>query len=249
MLPRSRRRPCPVAAWATWTSDSALPIRRAEQSSHGAGRKAGPVPRRGTGGLSVGAYTPGMPRIDAPTVAEHRRLRHAALLDAARQILLEDGVGALHMRAVAERAGLARNSVYEYFRSRDDLVVAVCADDFAAWSADVETELGGLADPDERVLRYVEVQLEFVAAGRHRIAALVGRAQLGPAAHEQMSHMHERLAAPLVVALEQLGVPEPMLSAVLVSGVLNAATQRIEAGVDPETVSATALRLVRDGLF
>jgi hypothetical protein len=51
------------------------------------------------------------------------------------------------------------------------------------------------------------------------------------------------------VALEQLGVPEPMLSAVLVSGVLNAATQRIEAGVDPETVSAAALRLVRDGLF
>lgn len=106
--------------------------------------------------------------------------------------------------------------------------------------------MGGLADPDERVPRYVEVQLEFVAArAATRVAALVGRAQLGPAAHEQMSHMHERLAAPLVVALEQLGVPEPMLSAVLVSGVLNAATQRIEAGVDPETVSATALRLVR----
>ena len=49
-------------------------------------------------------------------------MQRAALLDAARSLLSEGGTDALTFPALAERTGLARSSVYEYFRSRAAVV-------------------------------------------------------------------------------------------------------------------------------
>src|SRR5207253_7362858 len=80
-----------------------------------------------------GRYAGRMPRIEAPTVAEHRNRQRAALLRAAEELLVEEGYAALRFSAVARRAGLARSSVYEYFTSKDDLVAAVWEDVLPRW--------------------------------------------------------------------------------------------------------------------
>jgi len=49
----------------------------------------------------------------------------AAIIDAAAQVLQEEGFISLTSRRVAERAGLKPQLVYYYFRTMDDLVVAV----------------------------------------------------------------------------------------------------------------------------
>jgi AcrR family transcriptional regulator len=56
--------------------------------------------------------------------ARGRRTR-AGLLAAARSLLVEGGVGALTMNAVAERAGVTRKAVYLHFANRGELVTAV----------------------------------------------------------------------------------------------------------------------------
>jgi AcrR family transcriptional regulator len=70
-------------------------------------------------------------------VAEHRTMQRDALLDAARSLLSEGGTEALTFPALAERTGLARSSVYEYFRSRAAVVEELCAVDFPVWAAEV----------------------------------------------------------------------------------------------------------------
>lgn len=63
-------------------------------------------------------------RLDAvsdPSNARSRRTR-AALLDATRAILEDEGFEALTMAAVAERAGVSRRAVYLHFASRAALV-------------------------------------------------------------------------------------------------------------------------------
>lgn len=62
--------------------------------------------------------------IVVPTNARSRRTR-AALLDAARVLLEENGPAALTMAATAERAGVSRRSVYLHFATRADLLVAL----------------------------------------------------------------------------------------------------------------------------
>jgi AcrR family transcriptional regulator len=51
--------------------------------------------------------------------------RRAALLDAATQLLAEDGIDAISMDTVAARAGVSRALVYKHFTDRHDLLAEV----------------------------------------------------------------------------------------------------------------------------
>jgi len=62
-----------------------------------------------------------MPRIETQTLAEHRDWRRNQLIEAAASIALESGGSSVTVAAVAQRAGLSRTSVYEYFGSSADL--------------------------------------------------------------------------------------------------------------------------------
>jgi AcrR family transcriptional regulator len=63
---------------------------------------------------------------DRPLRSDARASR-ATLLAAARELVAEDGLDALTVVGVAERARLNRSTAYQHFRSRDDLVDAVGA--------------------------------------------------------------------------------------------------------------------------
>jgi AcrR family transcriptional regulator len=51
--------------------------------------------------------------------------RYAAIVEAARALASESGLGAVQIVPVAERVGIAAGTVYRYFPSKDDLVAAV----------------------------------------------------------------------------------------------------------------------------
>jgi AcrR family transcriptional regulator len=58
-----------------------------------------------------------------------RAANRAAILDAARRVASKTELGEIALRAVAAEAGYAPASVYEYFRNRAELVLALAADD------------------------------------------------------------------------------------------------------------------------
>src|SRR5262245_66027959 len=60
----------------------------------------------------------------SPTQAATRR----RLLDAARELATEGGYGAVNMRKVAERAGLSAPAAYQYFSSKDQILVDLLVD-------------------------------------------------------------------------------------------------------------------------
>ena len=107
-----------------------------------------------------------MPKIDAPTVAEHRANQERALLDAARELLLASGRAAITPAAVGAAAGLARSSVYKYFSSGEEILTRIAAEAFADWGARVSDAVGRAADADGRVDTYVRTTLEL-ALGAH----------------------------------------------------------------------------------
>ena len=79
-----------------------------------------------------------MPRIDAPTVAEHRDMRRASLLAAARDLLREGGSGALTMGALAQATGLSRPAVYEYFPSTDAVIAHLVVEELRRWHEQID---------------------------------------------------------------------------------------------------------------
>ncbi len=78
-------------------------------------------------------------------------MQRGALLDAARSLLSEGGTEALTFPALAERTGLARSSVYEYFRSRAAVVEELCAVDFPVWAAEIEAAMEQAPSPEAKI--------------------------------------------------------------------------------------------------
>ncbi|MFF6784521.1 TetR family transcriptional regulator [Streptomyces sp. NPDC012510] len=184
-------------------------------------------------------------------MAEHRSMQRAALLDAARSLLSDGGTEALTFPALAERTGLARSSVYEYFRSRAAVVEELCEVDFPLWAAEVEAAMAAVERAEDKVEAYVRKQLELVGDQRHRAVVAISASELDAGAREKIRAAHGGLIAMIVEALAGLGQAEPRLAAMLLQGVVDAAVRRIELGaaedsaVITEAAVGVALRGVR----
>ncbi|WP_019549135.1 TetR/AcrR family transcriptional regulator [Streptomyces sulphureus] len=183
-------------------------------------------------------------------MAEHRNMQRAALLDAARSLLSEGGTEALTFPALAQRTGLARSSVYEYFRSRAAVVEELCAVDFPVWAAEVEAAMAAEESPEAQLAAYVRSQLSLVADRRHRAVVAISVGELDGAARERIRAAHGGLIAMIVDALGQLGHEQPRLVAMMLQGVVDAAVRRIELGAaeEPEQVVEAAVGFALRGV-
>ncbi len=186
-----------------------------------------------------------MPRINAATVAEHRARQRRAVLDAARDLLAETGT-APSLAEVGRRAGLARSSVYEYARSRDDLMADVVADVFPAWADRIRSAIDAAPTPADKVWAYVESNVAFFTGAEQRVARALG-AVVDPAIlHGPLSEFHRTLQEPLRDALRELGEPEPAVVADLVDAMLLSATKTLRTSAHADaTGSAAALGPLR----
>lgn len=180
-----------------------------------------------------------MPKIRAASVAEHRQQQRAALLDAARALLAEGGGEALTFAALAVRTGLARSSVYEYFRSRAAVVEELCAVDLPLWAAEIEAGMAVCDGAFDRLEAYIRGQLQLAADPRHLAVTAISEQELDDAARERIRAAHGGLVALVVDALGELGHTRPRLAASLLQGVVEAAARQAER-CGPEEAAAVA---------
>ncbi|PWI15170.1 TetR family transcriptional regulator [Streptomyces sp. Act143] len=183
-------------------------------------------------------------------MAEHRSMQRAALLDAARSLLSEGGTEALTFPALAERTGLARSSVYEYFRSRAAVVEELCEVDFPVWAAEVAAAMGAAEGAEAKVEAYVRRQLALVGDRRHRAVVAISASELDAGAREKIRAAHGGLVAMIGEALAEMGHAEPRLAAMLLQGVVDAAVRRIELGAaeDPVAITEAAVAMALRGV-
>ncbi|WLQ45249.1 helix-turn-helix domain containing protein [Streptomyces laculatispora] len=183
-------------------------------------------------------------------MAEHRTMQRGALLDAARSLLSEGGTEALTFPALAERTGLARSSVYEYFRSRAAVVEELCTVDFPVWAAEVENAMERAQTPQEKIEAYVRRQLDLVGDRRHRAVVAISASELDAGAREKIRAAHGGLIAMIVEALGDLGHEQPRLAAMLLQGSVDAAVRRIELSVaeQPDVIADTAVAMILCGV-
>jgi len=188
-----------------------------------------------------------MPKISAPTVAEHREQRRAALLEAAAALILREGT--FTVAEVATEVGLSRSAVYEYYNSAADLIADVLVDELAEWSATLVSATESVAEPHARIRAWVQAVLEYVRDGRHALVRAAGSVDLPPTRRAQVQAQHRDLIQPLSAAVTELGVDDPAAVAGLVWGVVDAAIARIEAGMTTaEREMSVVLDFIQGGL-
>jgi AcrR family transcriptional regulator len=72
---------------------------------------------------------------------EQKEVRRRAILEAAVALFEETSYGEVTMAAVAERAALAKGTVYLYFRTKEELFLAILGEQFAHWFDAVDERL------------------------------------------------------------------------------------------------------------
>src|SRR5688572_29707153 len=87
------------------------------------------------------------------------------IMDAARELILEQGVEAVSMRKIAERIEYSPTAIYQHFADKEALLHAMCERDFDALGEDMREKTAHVADPVERIMMlghgYVRFPMEF----------------------------------------------------------------------------------------
>lgn len=184
-----------------------------------------------------------MPRITAATVVEHRLNQERKLLDVAHDMLKDTG-DVPSLGEVAQRAGLARTSVYHYFKSREDLLNALVRDVFPKWAERVTNAMEAEAEPKAKILAYALANVQLVNEGAHAVATALANLSPSEALDEQAAFMHRAIKEPLVETLAELGVSDPEGVAELINAVVHASTRALESGQPIERVVANLTAVI-----
>ena len=172
-------------------------------------------------------HNEGVPKISAPSIAEHHEARRDALLAAATQLMLSGTP--FTVAQVATEVGLSRSAVYEYYASAADLVADVLVDEMALWVDEISPMVEAESEPLARIETWVRGVLGYVKDGRHVLVKSAGSVELPEARRVQVTSMHRELVAPLVQALTELEVPDIRQYSAFCWGVLDSAIMRVES--------------------
>lgn len=186
-----------------------------------------------------------MPKINAPTVAEHRAQQREALIGVAIDLLVNEGAAAVTPAAVGARAGLARSSVYQYFDSSAALLATITEEAFRRSNEALAGAMATAGDPVERVEAFFRESLRLGAEGAHRPAEVLMGAGLPPACQERLMELHLEQVEPFRASVREIGVPDPSLTADLIAGMLHSALSAVDRGAPLDTVTDHTLELVR----
>jgi AcrR family transcriptional regulator len=186
-----------------------------------------------------------MPRIRGASIEEHHEMVWADLAEAMRQLLLERDYDSINMGHIAARAGLARNTLYNYARDKSALVVALTERAGRPAVERVAAITARSAEPAaERMREIVEAVLE---AFTDQVLQLMFRPGLGLPVAEAPKGPDSPLHA-IVVEVENVvrdgiargefrDVGDVHLAVELLSGVMRAGAERI--GRAPAAFAAT----------
>lgn len=98
--------------------------------------------------------------------ARHREAAEtrAAILRAAERVFASAGYGSARTDAIADAARVNKALLYYYFRGKEELYCAVLEDQFRAITRHMDDALAGGGSAQEKLLRYVSVHFDFIAA-------------------------------------------------------------------------------------
>ena len=190
-----------------------------------------------------------MPRIETETLAQHRDWRRSQLIDAAAGIALESGGAAVTVAAVAQRAGLSRTSVYEYFGSSAELVADLVIDELQSFAQTLQSAVADCTDATCVVRCWIQGALTYIADGRHLLAKALNATAMPASRSQKIAMAHRELMAPLMSAVKELGVEDTQRALLFIQAVTDVSTKRIESGHDAESEIAYAITFCINGLI
>lgn len=184
-----------------------------------------------------------MPKINASSVAEHRKMRHSQVLHSAVDLLTNNGPSAVTPAAVAKRCGIARSSVYQYFPSSGALIAGAIENLFVDANERIATAVAAAGDnPAAQLRAYVYAALVSAEEG-HSPATMMHLSDLPPDCRRRIGDLHREMGTPLRgivrIARPELSESDVTCLATLGLGSLLSASALLQQGERVTTLAET----------
>jgi TetR/AcrR family transcriptional regulator, cholesterol catabolism regulator len=149
-----------------------------------------------------------------PLTEEEQKLRRGEIFAAAVHLFIEKGFNETSMREIADAAGMGKSTLYDYFKSKDEILLSYFEDEIQSIT-ERAVEIGNLQIPAvEKLRRVVQAQLEYLVANKAFYMRLTVEAQrLGLESQYRLQasrHAYQDLICSLVEAGIQEGSFRPV---------------------------------------
>lgn len=202
-----------------------------------------------------------VPKISASSVKEHHEIMFEKLVDAAEEILRGSGPDALTAGAVASRTGIARNSIYRYVASVDDLRILVLERYLPKWQERAYTVIDESLSPLDQLVALVEISLVLGKETGHqwlidvlRSARMKGyrlvTSDVDPSlADDPKSTMvvdfHRDLAARITALWREVDTVNADINSRVTRSLMDAGLRAIDDGIELDKVTLAVTRALR----
>lgn len=160
-----------------------------------------------------------------------------AIVDAAEEIVQVGGAEALTVGAVADRVGLARNSLYRYVKSLDQLRGLVMERHVPEMFGTILRAVREAEDPEVALEAYVRTNLLIAADGRN--VWLMGLAEgLTGNLPERITELYVTLMREITAVLRHFDPETTLFTGEMVNSVVVAGFTAVERGDDPELIKS-----------
>jgi TetR/AcrR family fatty acid metabolism transcriptional regulator len=102
--------------------------------------------------------------------------KYAAILDAAEQVIAQQGYHAAQISRIASQAGVAAGTVYLYFKNKPDLLICLFRERLKMLIDKMRQVIDGVSDPREKLRR--AIRQHFVSLGSRRDLAVVTQIEM-----------------------------------------------------------------------
>jgi AcrR family transcriptional regulator len=184
------------------------------------------------------------------TLSKEQQARRERLIEAARMLAQDGGYPAVTMHDVADRAGVARATVYRYFATKDHLLTEVAA----SWAQRVTADIEALAVGETPIERLTALLERIIRAGAEQIplaSAIVQAVTSDDSSVEDdrtvlFLFLRDRLAAAIGDPVPERDQVEIVLGHVLLAALVSLTSLRTPVD-EVATMVRTAGRLVLAG--
>lgn len=127
--------------------------------------------------------------------------RRRQIVDAAIEVIVDEGYGQATLERIAKRAGVSRGLISYHFEGRDDLITAVFAKAYEDGVAYMGPRIAAATSPTTTLGAYIESNIEYLRDHRREVLALVAVRRAG-----NLVHLHSSVAgvAQSLVELERI---------------------------------------------
>lgn len=101
-----------------------------------------------------------------PALPTSREAKYRRILDAAVEVIAENGFANSRVAQIAARAGVADGTIYLYFKNKDQILMSALDDAFSAFIANARSKLADIADPREKLKTVIRLHLSTMSQRR-----------------------------------------------------------------------------------